>query len=139
MNGDDLKRYLIILADRQRGRFLTVYMDTFENQGEEFFEQVPQKVKAEHTRPGRVQSHIKDHIRRHFKHVGKYALEYLIKKGIRQLDGVFIGGHREFLHKIKEALPSKLKNKVKGEFVTDFTIPAGDLAKQVKQKFSHAF
>lgn len=111
-------------------------MNTFEDLGEEIMdEDVPQKVKTDNARWGKVERHIRDHLMHHFKHVGAEAMRYLIKRNIKQLDGVFIGGHQEVLHQIKEYLPSRLKNKVKGEFVVNLDLPLGDLTNKVREKF----
>jgi peptide subunit release factor 1 (eRF1) len=131
------KRYLVILADRQKGRFFTIYLGTFEDSGEEFVdEDVPQRVKNDNARWGVVERHIRDHLLHHFKHVGASVMRYLINRNIRQLDGVFIGSHKEYIHQIKEYLPSRLKQKVIGEFVSNVDVPAGDLTSEIINKFN---
>lgn len=128
------KRFLVVLADRQRGRYFTIHLGSFEDQGEEILDRdVPQNVKAEHTRPGKVQNHIRDHLYKHLKHVGVEALNYLIKKRIKGIEGVIIGGHQELLSRIKEFLPSKLKNKVVGQFIAKPNLPLGDLTEKANK------
>lgn len=130
------KRYLVILADRKKTRFFTIFLGDFENQGEELVaEDVPQKVKAEGYRPGKIQRHIKDHLRKHLKNVGDKAMDYLIANRINQLDGIFIGTHQELFSEIKDNLPRKLKHKVSGEFVTDVNKPLAEVTAEVISKF----
>lgn len=127
----------MILANRQKGKFFTIYLGNFEDQGEEIFdEDVPQKVKNDNGRWGKVERHIRDHLLHHFKHVGASVMRYVISKKIKQLDGIFIASHREYLHEIKEYLPSKLKHKVIGELVADVDTPVGDMTGKVIAKFN---
>jgi peptide subunit release factor 1 (eRF1) len=127
----DPKRYLVILADRQRGRFFTIFADTFEDEGEQIFDEVPQKVRAEHTRPGHVQQHIRDHLHRHLKRVGLSAKDFLIKRKIRKIDGILLGGHQELLNSLEKFLPPKLRLKVIGKFVTDVSLSVAEITEKV--------
>lgn len=130
------KRYLVILADRKKAKFFTIYLGDFEDLGEEIIkDDVPQKVKAEDHRPGKISRHIRDHLIKHLKYIGDQALEYLIKRKIRQIDGVFIGTHKELFSDIKNNLPSRLKRKVIGKFVTEPDEPLGDTTSEIILKF----
>lgn len=132
------KRYLVILADRRKARIFTIYLGDFEDLGEEIItsDDVPQKVKREGFRPGKIARHIRDHLTRHLQYIGSRALEYLIKKGIRQLDGIFIGTHKELFSKVKNCLPKRLKEKVLGEFSMEPNSALGDITLQVISKFN---
>lgn len=130
------KRYLVILADRKKAKFFTIFLGDFEEAGEEIVvDDVPQKVKAEGYRPGKIQRHIKDHLMHHLKKVGEQALQYLIKKRIEQLDGIFIGTHKELFADLKGYLPPRLKHKVLGEFSMEPNSDLGKITTEVISKF----
>lgn len=132
MNNESfIKRYLVILADRQKGRYFTIFMNTFEDQGEQILDDdVPQKIKSE-GRPKKVNQHIRSHLYHHLRHVGQKGLDYLIERGVKQVDGVIIGGHQEMLNDIEKFLPPKLKNKVIGRVITRTDVPVGDLTEKI--------
>lgn len=132
VDGND-KRFLVVLADRHRGRYFTVCMDTFEDQGEEVIDIVGQNVRAD---TGHTHRHIQDQLTKHLKHVGKKAGEYLAKRKITNLEGVIIGGHQELFHHIKDCLPPELRRNVIAEFKTELTLPVGDMTEKVKQYIS---
>lgn len=145
MNSDNInqknnslhKRYLVILADRQSGRFFTIYLNNFEDQGEEFIDEgVPQKVKTEGFRIGKMDSYIREHLRQHLKHVGKKALDYLIKKRIKGIEGVVLVSHKELLSFLRHSLPSKLKNKVIAEMVSEIDVSIGDLTNRITKELN---
>lgn len=130
------KRYLVILADRKKTRFFTIYLGRFEDKGQEIDrEDVPQMIKTEGYRPGKIQKHIDEHLRRHLKNVGAQAMEYLIARKIRQLDGVFIGTHKSLFGDLQKSLPPKLKHKFLGEFVIEPNAALGDITDKVISKF----
>jgi peptide subunit release factor 1 (eRF1) len=132
MDGAD-KRILVVLADRKKGKFFTVCMDSFEDQGEELVDNVRQNVKAD---KGSRHRHIQEQLHKHLKHVGDKAREYLAKRHIKEIEGVIIGGHKELLHQIKECLPPELKRNVIAEFVTELTLPIGAMTEKVKQQIT---
>ncbi len=124
----DSKRYLIILTDRVKARFFTIYLDDFEDEKWLKEENIPQKTKNV-GRPGKTERHVKDHLYKHLKKSANEALEFA---KLKRIDAVIVGGHKELLNQIKQFLPSKLKNKLKGEFVTDINIPLSELTKKAK-------
>ncbi len=126
-------RYLVILADRQKAKFFTIFMGSFEGEVEQLFDEVPQKVKAEHTRTGKVQRHINEHLHQHLKHVGQKANDFLIKRKIKNLTGVVIGSHQELMHSIEKYLPKRLQDKVIEEFVLDLDQPLSDITEKINQ------
>jgi peptide subunit release factor 1 (eRF1) len=133
MIGGTDKRFLVVLADRHRGKYFTVSMDTFEDQGEEIIDNVRQNVRAD---TGHTHRHIREQLTKHLKHVGEKAREYLAKRNIKNLEGVIIGGHQELLNHIKDCLPSELRRNVIAEFKTELTLPVGDMTEKVKQCIS---
>lgn len=131
------KRFLVILADRKKARIFTIYLGDFEDLGEEIVaDDVPQKVRKEGFRPGKIARHIRDHLTKHLQYIGNKALEYLIRRRIRQLDGIFIGTHKELFSKVKNCLPKRLKEKVLGEFSMEPNSALGDITLQVISKFN---
>lgn len=130
------KRYLVILADRKKARVFTIYLGDFEDTGEviEAFD-VPQKVKAEGFSTGRINRHIKDHLCRHLKEIGSKTWEYLIKRRIKRLDGIFIGSHRELFSEVQKHLPAKLQRKILGRFSMEPNNALGDITLAVISKF----
>jgi peptide subunit release factor 1 (eRF1) len=132
-----LKRYLVILADRKHAKFFTIYMKHFEEQGPEIVSSdVPKKTKDDNGRWGKVERHVRDHVHHHLRLVGNEAMHFLIQKRMKQLDGVIIGGHRELLHLTKSLLPSKLRQKVMGEFVTGMHVSTGDITNRLITELS---
>lgn len=132
MNDISNQRYLVIVSDRKKGKYFTLLGDKIEDKGEVVLdEDVPQKVKAEFTRPGKVDRHIRDHLYHHLRHVGKRAWAYILKKHIRHLSGVIVGSHKELINKTKEFLPVQLKNKVIGEFIASVDFSHDELTNRV--------
>lgn len=130
------KRYLVILVDRQKGKFFTIYAGTFEGQGEDVFDDVHQKVKNDNGRQGKVPRHIRDQMLKHLEKVGEKAMDYLVALRIKQLDGVFIGTHKELFSDVKDSLPSKLRHKILGKFVSTTDRPVGDVTNDVISHFN---
>lgn len=133
---NDFRRYLVILADRERGRYFTIFLNHFEDPGEMIKDkgEVPQKIKPEGRRQNKVDRHIQEHLDNHIEHVCSSALNYAKLKNI---DGVIVGGHKELVHKIEDFLPSQLKHKIIGEFVSNVDAPLGDLTEKSKQVIAH--
>jgi hypothetical protein len=57
-------------------------------------------------------------------------VEMLIRE--KHINGVFIGGHQPLFHLIKKELPAALREKVRGEFVTELNIPEEELIKHCR-------
>lgn len=130
------KRYLVILADRKKARIFTIYLGKFEDRGEEFdVEDVPQKIKAVDGRQGKIERHIETHLKQHLQNVGREAMQYLVRNQVKQVDGIFIGTHKELFEEIKESLPPRLKHKILGEFVTEPSNAVGDVTAKVISVF----
>lgn len=125
----DQKRYLVILADRQKAKFFTLFLGTVEEKGEITDKAVPQKVKAAHTRTDHVNQHIRNHLHYHLKLVGQKLKEFAISK---KIDVVLIGGHKELFNQVKKHLPYQLRDKIRGEFVSELNIPTEQIAEKSK-------
>ena len=130
---DNWKRYLVILADREKMRFFTIHLGKIEETKEIIDDQVPQRVKA-HTinlgRTDKIMRHIEYHLNEHLKLVAKEAKNFV--KG-KKIDLVVIGGHKEMLHKIRKHLLYPLNKKVLGEFVTELNIPLSKISYRIQR------
>lgn len=126
----DHKRYLVILADRVKGRFFTTFLGDFEEEEEVKDKVTLGKIKAVGGRNNQADRYLRDHLRKHLKLIGLKALEFVRQK---KIDGVIIGGHQELIHKIKDSLPTKLKQKVMGEFVADLNLSLSELTQKSQQ------
>lgn len=115
------RRYLVILADREKARFFTLHMGQLEYQGNVYDPSVPQKVKRRGAAElsGKIDSHIQDHLRRHLLYIGQQVDNFTKNK---QINGVIIGGHKELLRNMKDALPKHLQTKTLGEFVSELNV-----------------
>lgn len=123
-----LKRYLVVLADRSRGRFFTIYLGNFEDEAVIINHESLHKAKVYDI--DHVDQHIRDHLYKHLLNVGLKALEFTRNK---RIDGVLIGGHKELIKQIWNCLPKVLKGKTIGEFNTEINLPLGDLTDKVKK------
>lgn len=131
-----MKRFLIIIADRQVGRYFTTYGDMHENDEEIIESDVPQKVKAHGFRVGKIDRHIRDHLYRHLKHVGLRAFEY-VRFEMWKIDGVIVGGHNEMHSTIINCLPSELAKNVVGTFVADTDMTLDELTQRAFHAVHH--
>lgn len=126
----------MILADRKKARIFTIFLGVFEDKGEEMtVEDVPQKVKAEGYRPGHIARHIRDHLLKHLQNIGEESLNYLIKNRIKQIDGIFLGTHKELFLDLKNSLPKKLQKKVIGQFILEPNSAIGDITQKIITEF----
>ncbi|MCR4305539.1 MAG: hypothetical protein NUV73_00460 [Candidatus Daviesbacteria bacterium] len=119
------RKYLVVLADREKARLFTVHLGKIEEYKDIFDDQVPQKVKAkkiDYGRDNKIFRHIEDHLHRHLQVISKATKDFTKGKIIHF---IILGGHKELLPKIKAHLPYPLKEKVLGEFVTELNIPLG--------------
>lgn len=124
------------MADRKKARVFTIYLGRFEGPGEEFdAEDVPQNIKAVDGRRGKIERHIETHLKKHLQSVGKKVMDYLIRNKVKQVDGVFIGTHKELYADTKNNLPKKLQDKVLGEFVMEPNAVIGDITTLVISRF----
>lgn len=126
MQTDTFKRYLVIVAYKTKGRFFTIHLGNFEDQGEEVVDSfILKRVRAQNG--AKFGRYMNEHFYQHIKHVIDEAQLYLSKKHIKKIDGVIVGGHKEHLNRIKEFLPKQLQEKVIGRFIAEPDLPIGDL------------
>ncbi len=135
MNDD--KRYLVVAADRTKGRIFTIFLGGFEDQGEFIKDNVHQKIKADNGRQGKVDRWVHGELIKHLKHVGEEAKKYMDRKTGEPIDGgIVIGGHRELLGDIMQALPNNLQKLVIGRFIAEPDRSLGELTELAKKAVS---
>ncbi len=136
------KKYIVIIADRKKARFFSVHLGEIREHTDLINGIVPQKVRAneEHFygRSDKIFRHIEDHLHVHLKLVAQKAIEFLQGK---KINFIILGGHKEFLPKIKHSLPNTLRKKVLGEFVAQLNVPLNQLllkSKKIAEKIELA-
>jgi len=123
---EDSRRFLIILNDREKALFYTIYSGTLEDQeAVTSGEHVPQDVKGRwpespHAqRDDKVQRHIHDYLSRHYDFIAGKAAQFINRKPIT---GVVLGGHKDQMSQFEKHLPKHLRDKVVGKFVSELHV-----------------
>lgn len=129
------KRYLFVLADRKLAKFFTFYNGFLEDHMEVSDPSVPQDVKSNkeenHARNNKIIRHIEDHIHRHLQLISKKIDEFV---GLKKINAVFIGGHKEMLHLIRKHLNPSLKKKITGEFVAGLKVFQNEILRRCEKE-----
>lgn len=116
------RRYLVILPDREKAKFFTLFAGQLEDQGEISDASVPQQVHPgaqkvlRGEREDKINRHIQDHLNRHFELITHKITEFIREKSI---SGVIIGGHKNQFASFEKHLPKSLQEKIVGEFVSE--------------------
>ncbi|MBI2599920.1 hypothetical protein HYW43_03305, partial [Candidatus Daviesbacteria bacterium] len=141
----DHQRYLVLLVDRKKAKFFTVYLGEIAEQKEVFNGDVPQRVKAKTINWGRydkIPRHIEDHLNKHLKQISQAVYDFAIDKNIHF---IILGGNKEIILKIRKHLHYPLNKMVLGEFVTQLNIPLNEvlihskkIATKIKQRLVRA-
>jgi hypothetical protein len=136
----EYQRYLVVLADKKKAKFFTLYLGTLEDQAELTDDAVPQQVKGRNTdsrfAPDKIDRRIKEHMRQHFTHISQKLAEFVEKK---PLSGVVMGGHKEIIHTLEKHLPKELQEKIVGEFAAEPDVPineAVDKSREILQNLN---
>lgn len=119
--------YLVVLVDRKRAKFFTVYLGRLEEKKEFVSEEVPQRVHAVHEFLGRedkVSRHIEDHLHKHLALVANEVVEFTKNK---KFNMILIGGHKEIMPKFIKHLPGDYRKKILTQFVSELNIPINDI------------
>jgi len=121
-------QYLFIIADKKKA-FLLLF-----NKGEvENYKKImnPGIRKATRLNSGelygrntKLSNHIENQLHRHLQLILQEA-EKVIKD--KHINGLFLGGHKPLFHSIEYELPTVLKGKLRGEFITELNISEEDL------------
>lgn len=139
-------RYLVILVDRAQAKFFTLARGNIEKQDQLYDPSVPQNVHPDTSealyanREDKNNRHIQDHLHRHFARVGEKVSAFVEDVPIQ---GVIIGGHKMYFQQFERYLPSRLKNKIVGEFVSELNTNMNTLVKKAlllyKKLIMHLF
>jgi len=126
-------QYLFIIADKKKAYLLLF------NKGEvEIHKNImdPGIRKATKINSGelygrntKLSKHIDNQLHRHLQLILQEA-ERVIKD--THINGLFLGGHQPLFHSIEEELPVGLKEKIRGEFITELNIHEDELIKHCK-------
>lgn len=119
-------RYLVVIADREKATYFTLYSGELEDQGQIDDPSVPQKVKGRNAPElqDKFDRHGRMHLGWHFTMIGDKLKDFV--KG-KYITAVIVGGHDEILRNIEEGLPPQLKSKVAGEFIAQPDEPFNQL------------
>lgn len=130
-NLETYKRYLVVLADREKARFFTIQGGRVETEGSVIDPSVPQEVRANeqnyYGRSDKISRHIQDHLHRHFKLIAQKVNNFV--KG-KPISGVIVGGHDTLIHKTEQYLPKQLQKKVVAEFISELNTNLTQIASQ---------
>jgi hypothetical protein len=127
---EDKRRFLVILSERKKAIFYTIYSGALEDQTIITNNNIPQDVKGNWPespradRHDKVQRHVRVHTIQYFKNIAKKAEEFIQNKS---LSGVIIGGHKSEISQFEKYLPKHLKDKVVGEFVSSLKTNFNDI------------
>ena len=113
-------RYMVVVLERDRARFFSIFLDEIEQMSEIMQNDVPQRINAARAewkglRETKIQGHIRDHLHRHLKSVAEETENYFKyrKKGFSYL---VIGAHRELVEKFTEILGARSRKKLIGSY-----------------------
>ena len=125
--------YLFLIADRKKAFLFLFSRGDVEKEQGIMDPSVNKKIKVNsgelYGRTSKQEHKIDNQIEDHLKLIMQKAVGFIQNKHI---NGVFIGGHREFFHEIKNELPKDLQQKLRGEFVTELNIPDEELIAHCK-------
>ncbi len=124
---DKYKKYLVLLADREKARLFTVHLGEIREHRDIFNGVVPQKVRAGDDawdQQNKIFRHIEDHLHRNLQLITR-ATDDFVKNN--PVSFVIIGGHKEMIPKIKKHLKYPLSKMILGEFVTELNIPLNEI------------
>ena len=136
---DKYKKYLVLLADREKARIFTVHLGKIEEHEDVFGIDVPQRVKrGDDTwdQQNKILRHIEDHLHRHLKLIAEKTNQFAKNNPV---NFVLIGGHPEMIPKIKKHLPYPLNKMVLGKFVTELNIPLNEIFLNSKKVVAEIF
>lgn len=124
---DDYKRYMVLVADREKAKIFTVHLGELKEHKEIIDETVPQKVKSGDDtwdQQNKIFRHIENHLHRHLQLITKTAGEFLKNNPV---SFIIIGGHKEMIPKIRKHLKYPLNKLVRGQFITELNIPLNEI------------
>jgi len=126
-------QYLFIIADKKKAFLFLFNRGEVEIQKNIMDPGIRKATKIDsgelHGRNTKLSNHIDNQLHRHLQLILQGA-ENLIKN--KNINGLFLGGHQPLFHSMKKELPVVLKEKLRGEFITELNIPEDELIKHCK-------
>ena len=127
-------RYLVVILERDKARFFSIFLGGIEESSEVLRSEVPQMINAARAewkslRETKIQGHIRNHLRRHLKKAAKKTEDYFKYKKTK-FSYLVIGAHRELVEKFVEILDEKSRNNLIGSY---HIVPDYDL-NRIKKK-----
>ena len=120
--------YLFIIADRKKAFLFLFNRGEVEIQKSIMHPGVRKATRIDsgelHGRNTKLSNHIVNQLHRHLQLILQ-EVEKLIKN--KHINGLFLGGHQQLFHSIEKELPVVLKEKLRGEFITELNIPKNEL------------
>lgn len=133
------RRFLVILTDRARAIYFTLYMDSLEDQKTLYDTSVPKDAKGRAPevpfaqREDKIQRHVQDHLHRHYKYISQSIQEFVKN---REISGVILGGHKNEMSQFEKHLPKTLQSKLLGRFVSELKGDFNEIVKKSKKVIS---
>ncbi len=126
-------QYLFVIADKKKAFLFLFKRGDVEIHKNIMHPGVRKATKIDsgelHGRNTKLSNHIENQLHRHLLLIIEEA-EKVIKD--KHINGLFLGGHQQLFHSIEEVLPTKLKEKIRGEFITELNIPEDELIDHCK-------
>lgn len=120
--------YLFVIADSKKASLFLFNKGELADSREFIHTGVKKMVKSDsgelYGRNNKLARHIDKQLHEHLKLVMLQVEDFI--KG-KHLNGVFIGGHKPFHHRIESELPKVLQDKVRGSFITELNISQEEL------------
>ncbi len=127
-------RSLVVILERDKARFFSVFLGGIEESSEVLHSEVPQEINAARAewkglRETKIQGHIQDHLHRHLKKVAEKTEDYFRYRKTK-FSHLIIGAHRELVEKFVNVLGEKSRNNLIGSY---YIVPDYDL-NRIKKK-----
>ena len=126
-------QYLFIIVDKKKAFLFLFARGVVEIQKSIMDPGIRKATKLDsgelHGRNTKLSNHIDNQLHRHLQLILQEA-EILIKS--KHINGLFLGGHQPLFHSIEKELPVLLKEKLRGEFITELNIPEDELITHCK-------
>jgi hypothetical protein len=121
-------QYLFVIADRKKAFLILFNRGEVEIQKNIMNPGIRKATKIDsgelYGRNTKLLNHIDNQLHRHLQLILREA-ENLIKD--KNINGLFLGGHQPLFHLIEKELSTVLKEKLRGEFITELNIPESEL------------
>lgn len=78
----------------------------------------------------KLEKRIQEHVHKHFNYIAHRAQDFISD---RKIAGVILGGHKTEIGLFREHLPKQLREKVMGDFVSEFHTNFDDILQRSKK------